>query len=65
MTTFPPLPSGYTLVRERVTWTRWDPVALRNRTSRPWQWVLTEPDGHERCFNTKTLAHTWLCENDE
>lgn len=56
------LPPGYTLVRERVTWTRWDAAAMRNRISHPVLAVLTEPDGNQRTFDTVAEARAWLAE---
>ena len=51
---------GYTVTRERVTWTRWDPQLLRNRTSHPWQYVVTDPDGYQRCFDKRGEADDWI-----
>lgn len=53
---------AYTVRRERVTWTRWDPAAMRNRISHPWQYIVTDPDGYERCFDTRREADSWIAE---
>jgi hypothetical protein len=49
--------------RERVTWTRWDARRLRNVTSRPWGYMVTEPDGYERFFTTRREADAWITDN--
>lgn len=49
-------------VRERVTWTRWDADALRMRTSRPYWWRVTEPDGYERYFTSRQEAVEWIAQ---
>jgi hypothetical protein len=52
--------NGYGLFRQKVSWTRWDAEALRNRTSHPIVWYVTEPDGYERSFGTKAEAIRWI-----
>lgn len=52
------------LKRERVTWVRWDPAALRQRTSRRWVWIVTEADGYERVFDTKGEAEAWIAQQE-
>ena len=52
-----------TVKRARVTWTRWDANRMRNVISHPWQHVVTEPDGYERCFDTRPEADKWIAEN--
>lgn len=47
-------------VREQVTWVRWDKIAMRNRTSHPTWWRVTEPDGYVRYFDTKREACDWI-----
>jgi hypothetical protein len=49
------LTSGWTLTRERVSWTREDAAALSVLTSHPTVWTLTE-DGTARTFDTPTEA---------
>lgn len=51
-----------TPVRTRVTWIRWDKRRLCNVTSHPWVWIVTEPDGYERSFDTKREAQAWIDE---
>jgi hypothetical protein len=58
------VPAGYALERTRVTWTRWDADALRNRVSHPTLAVLTEPDGNSRTFDTMAAARAWLADPD-
>ena len=50
----------YTIRRERITWFRWSPTQRRTVVSHPWQWIVTEPDGYERCFDTKREAQAWI-----
>lgn len=50
--TYPP----NTIVRERVTWIRWDARGLRFLTSHPWVWTWTDEEGYERCYDTKREA---------
>ena len=52
--------NGCSVTRERVTWTRWDAQLMRNRTSHPWQYVVTEPDGCQRFFDTRPEADEWI-----
>lgn len=52
-----------TVRRERVTWSRWDPDRMKTVTSHPWQYIVTEPDGYERCFDKRSEADGWISEN--
>jgi hypothetical protein len=50
----------YTIVRERVTWIRWDPKALRNRTSHPTVWTVQEDGVDVYTADTKRDAEAWI-----
>jgi hypothetical protein len=57
-------PSTPVLVgRQQVTWLRTElgrrgvPV---NRASRPWVWIVRDPDGYERSFETKAEAVSYI-----
>ena len=52
-----------TVRRERVTWSRWDTRRRKTVTSHPWQYIVTEPDGYERCFDTRGAAGQWITDN--
>lgn len=54
------MPASLTPVRVRTTWTRWDARTRRTRTSHPVMWSVTEPDGNERLFDTKSEALAWV-----
>ena len=47
---------------EQITWVRYGKLA-KTLISHPWQWIVTEPDGYERCFDTKREARQWIAEN--
>ena len=49
--------------RERVTWSRWDTRRMKTVISHPWQYIVTEPDGYERCFDTRRAAGDWITDN--
>jgi hypothetical protein len=50
-----------TPVRERITWIRPNPNRPGHTLiSHPWQWIVREPDGYERLFNTKREALEWI-----
>lgn len=46
--------------RQQVTWTRWDARGYRQRTTHPWMWLVTEPDGYVRTFDTRCEADEWI-----
>lgn len=52
-----------TPAQTRVTWIRWSPERRKTLISHPTQWIVTEPDGYERCFDTKREAGEWIAEN--
>lgn len=56
-------PAWPTVRREKVTWSRWDPDRMRTVTSHPWQFIVTEPDGEERCFDRRREADKWITDN--
>lgn len=45
-----------TITRQRVTWCRWDARQLKQVHSESWQWIWTDSEGYERCYNTKSEA---------
>jgi hypothetical protein len=49
-----------TPTRTRVTWVRWDKARMRNVTSHPYVWIVAEPDGYERSFDTRAEADAWV-----
>lgn len=50
----------YTVVRERVTWIRWDPKALRNRTSHPTVYTVHEDGEPVKSCDTAREADEWI-----
>lgn len=57
-------PSGCTITRARVLWIRWDARRMREVTSRPWQYIVTDPDGADvKCCDTRREADAWIAEN--
>jgi hypothetical protein len=54
-----PLPPGYSIRRERVTWTH-----PTGRLSHPWRYIVTAPDGHEPDdFARYSEAERWIADN--
>ena len=49
-------------VRTQVTWLRTGKFG-KPRITHPYFWIITEPDGYERCFDTKREAQAWIAEN--
>jgi hypothetical protein len=52
-----------TVRRAQVSWSRWDAGRMKTVTSHPWQYIVTEPDGAERCFDKRGQADAWIAEN--
>ena len=48
-----------TITRQRITWIRPGPWGT-TRISHPYQWIVREPDGYERCFDTMREALAWI-----